>query len=406
MDVSIQVGGAFHAFRLAEQLDRHDSLNHVTTTYPYFIFERYRPEKIPQDRFKSIPLMIVGELINRTPFSDFIEPDWTFNQIYDIIASHRIGHPDILVGWPGASLRGIRRANSKGITTVVDADAINITSAIKSDPDFAQLQIPENPDNYVFQKREIDKEYDRYDYGSVSVEDRYIRKTLREFLEADNIMVPTQYVYDAMTAIGLDESKLTKVPFGVDTDLFHPVNREPDHSTDAFQVVFVGQIRLRKGVQYLLEAVADLDNDDIELTLVGSVHENMEEILEEHEEAFTHVEHLPQERLVEYYSLADAFVFPSILEGFGMVVNEAMACGAPVVTTTHTGGVELVEDGENGFLVEPRDIEAIQEAIMYLYENPDERERISTAAVQTAQERSWDDYGDDVVSAYQNMINL
>lgn len=390
MDVSVQVGGGFPlAFRIAEQLYRRSALDRIVTSYPHYFFRRIRPEQIPRSRFKSVPVDLVKKPLNRSPFSRYIDLNWQFKSIFDAVASHRIGSPDLLVGWPSTSLRGLRRANRVGCTTVVATDNVNITPAIRTDTAFEELTIPNEPDDYVFQRREIDKELERFGIqGGVS--ERYVLKSLREYVEADYLVVPTQYVYDALVAIGFAESKIAKVPFGVDTKLFRP--RKRDCNTDTFKLLFVGGIRYRKGVQYLLEAVNDLNDLDLELTIIGGKEADVE-TFEENTESFEYVGHVDHKNLPDCYAKADAFVFPSILEGFGSVVLEAMASGLPVITTEHTGGVEVIEDGKNGFLVPVRDVEALKKKIRYLYDHRDEATAIGRAARETAEAHTWDDFG-------------
>jgi len=402
MDASVQVGGGFPlAFRIGEQLNERSALDRIVTSYPHYFFRRTRPEQIPGRRFKSVPVDLVKKPLHRSPFSPYIDLNWQFKEVFDVFASRRIGSPDILVGWPSTSLRGLRRANRDGRTTVVATDNVNITPAIRTDPAFEGLSIPDEPDDYVFQRREIDKELRCFGIpGGVS--ERYVLKSLREYVEADYLVVPTQYVYDALLAIGFDESKIEKVPFGVDTDLFRPRKRETN--TDTFKLLFVGGIRYRKGVQYLLEAVNDLNDLDLELTIIGGKETDVE-TFEENIESFKYVGYVDHKNLPDYYAESDAFVFPSILEGFGSVVLESMASGLPVITTEHTGGVEVIEDGENGFLVPVRDVETLKAKIRYLYDHPDEATALGRAARETAEEHTWEDFGRHTYETYSKFAD-
>jgi glycosyltransferase involved in cell wall biosynthesis len=98
-------------------------------------------------------------------------------------------------------------------------------------------------------------------------------------------------------------------------------------------------------------------------------------------------------------------VLPSVEEGSALVTYEAMACGLPLIVTPNTGAV--ARDGVDGFVIPARDVGALQEKILYLYEHGDERRRMAESARQYVLENfTWDDYGDRIVSAYSKMIRL
>jgi glycosyltransferase involved in cell wall biosynthesis len=87
---------------------------------------------------------------------------------------------------------------------------------------------------------------------------------------------------------------------------------------------------------------------------------------------------------------------PSLEEGFAMVQFQAMACGLPLICTTNTGGEDLItKDGEEGYVVPIRDVEALKEKILYLYENQDIAKEMGQKAKQKVENGfTWDNYGD------------
>ncbi|RMF46288.1 MAG: glycosyltransferase, partial [Bacteroidetes bacterium] len=89
----------------------------------------------------------------------------------------------------------------------------------------------------------------------------------------------------------------------------------------------------------------------------------------------------PRERLPDLYRQVHGFVFPTLLDSFGLVLLEAMACGLPVIATTHSGGPDLIAEGQEGYLVPPFSVEALMEAIERLYQlKPEERAAMGAAA--------------------------
>ncbi len=98
---------------------------------------------------------------------------------------------------------------------------------------------------------------------------------------------------------------------------------------------------------------------------------------------------------------------PSIQEGMAMVQLQAMACGLPLITTTNTGGDDLItRNGEEGFVIPIRDVEAIKEKILYLYENQDIAKEMGEKAKKKVENGfTWDDYGDKYIVNLNKVYN-
>jgi glycosyltransferase involved in cell wall biosynthesis len=94
----------------------------------------------------------------------------------------------------------------------------------------------------------------------------------------------------------------------------------------------------------------------------------------------------------------DVFVFPSLFEGFGLVLLEAMAMGLPIITTPHTAGPDLITDGIEGFIVPIRSADAIAGRLDLLRRNPDLRTDMGERARRRAAEFTWEQYGDSLAT--------
>lgn len=97
----------------------------------------------------------------------------------------------------------------------------------------------------------------------------------------------------------------------------------------------------------------------------------------------------------------DILLFPTLSDGFGMVVTEAMSQGTPVIATDHCCAIDIIQNGINGWIVPSRSSDAIKEKIIYLLNNPHEIEKNGKNALKTASKRTWKHYQDDVI----NVIN-
>jgi glycosyltransferase involved in cell wall biosynthesis len=231
-------------------------------------------------------------------------------------------------------------------------------------------------------------------------EDLHWRCVSQDIAEADHIVANSDFVRDTLVAArGLPPEKITVLPWSVDLNRFRPA---ANRGNGKFRILFAGEIGLRKGVLYLLEAVKKLKLPQIELVLVGGITE-IGALIARGGFEFRHIPVLPQEDLVAFFQGASVFVFPSLVEGSARVVQEAMACGLPVITTANSGSV--IQDGVEGFIVPIRDSEAIAEKILELYDHPARRREMGLAARATAEQRfSRQAYGDGLIRLNDELL--
>jgi glycosyltransferase involved in cell wall biosynthesis len=220
----------------------------------------------------------------------------------------------------------------------------------------------------------------------VTTPDWIVERHEAEIREADGIMVPSDYVRDTLTARGAAPEKIVVLPYGVDIDRFRPA-ASPRH--DGFRILFVGHLSQRKGILYLLEAVKRLNLPGAELVLVGKMI-GPETAFAPYRGVFRHVTHVPYHEVHRLFQEADIFVYPSLHEGSAFATYEALASGLPIVTTKNAGSV--ARDGQEGFIVPIRDVEALMERIERLYRDRNLRAAMAAAARQRAAEFTWAHY--------------
>ncbi len=211
---------------------------------------------------------------------------------------------------------------------------------------------------------------------------------------ADYILVGSTFVRESFIAEGVPAEKLAVIPYGADTRLFEPAEKEK-RDGQGLRLLFVGQLGQRKGISYLLDAVRQTAAEGDSLTLVGQIP-GSGQALAPYRNQFRHVPHVPRIELREIYRQADVFVFPTLVEGMGLVVLEAMASGLPVITTPNGPG-DIVRDGVDGFLVPPRDVDAIVDRLQRLRADPQLRSEMGRSARERASEFTWRAYREQVV---------
>jgi glycosyltransferase involved in cell wall biosynthesis len=210
---------------------------------------------------------------------------------------------------------------------------------------------------------------------------------------ADTILVGSSFARDSFIAADVPPEKLRVIPYGADAQRFFPSPEDPTADVQrrgGLRSLFVGQICQRKGISYLLRAYQAFASAGTQLRLVGEILGDPESFAP-YRHLFEHIPHVPQQELADIYRQSDVFVFPSLIEGLGLVVLEAMASGLPVITTPNGPG-DIVRDGVDGFVVPIRDPEAIIEKLEYLRANPERRIEMGRNARRRALEFTWDAY--------------
>jgi glycosyltransferase involved in cell wall biosynthesis len=137
----------------------------------------------------------------------------------------------------------------------------------------------------------------------------------------------------------------------------------------------------------------------IELTLVGAIDKSYKKIIDEqgYAEAYNHIEHIPNKQMNTFMSKFDMLVLPSIEDGFGIVVAEALCSGIPVITTKAAGAADIITNHINGYKIPPHDIDSIANAIKI---SCNRTFRLDQPNVLT-----WEEYAERLTIIYQGLKN-
>ena len=145
------------------------------------------------------------------------------------------------------------------------------------------------------------------------------------------------------------------------------------HPRAGYSLIAIGRLVERKGLEFLVRALATLPKDII-LYIIGDgpLEASLKALGNEHalDGRLRMLGYVPREEVYAYLWSADCFVLSSLHEGLGIVVQEAMYAGLPIVATTNGGQVDLIQNYRNGILVAPGKVEPLANAIQELYDNP------------------------------------
>ncbi|WP_062530213.1 glycosyltransferase family 4 protein [Demequina rhizosphaerae] len=210
-----------------------------------------------------------------------------------------------------------------------------------------------------------------------------------EIALASRVVVASAFTRSTLAEVpGAESLDVTVVPYGVPEPWMGP--REA--SRGPLRVLYVGGLSQRKGISYLFDAMRAL-GAAATLTVIGRPADRENRALRDALAGTTWIESLPNAVILEQMRQHDVVVLPSLFEGFGLVLAEAMSQGTPFIATDHTGGPELVGDASGdaapGWIVPIRSVDAIADRLQRLADSPEARAASSAAALARAAELPW-----------------
>lgn len=255
-------------------------------------------------------------------------------------------------------------------------------------------------ETFIYPPNRRDRHYLNLDYKG-------IRKAMRI------IAVSQSTKDDLIHCLGIPDKRISVVYEGIDHSFFQPVShRIYNHP----YILFVGTEHPRKNFTTLLKAFSQLKSElkfkELKLVKVGSgggqetdfrsqTMEVVENLKLSREVIFT--DFVPEADLPAYYSGAEVFVLPSLYEGFGFPVLEAMACGCPVVTSNTSSLPEVV--GEAGIMVDPHDTDSLTQAMRRVLTDSELRDNMIRNGLEQSKRFSWEKAAEQTLEVYNKVEN-
>jgi glycosyltransferase involved in cell wall biosynthesis len=196
---------------------------------------------------------------------------------------------------------------------------------------------------------------------------------------------------------------------GINKKLFKPTAKFRSKRDNPIRLICVSRLIKRKGIKYLLQALAGLDRQGMELVVVGKGprEKDLKKLCLQLDLSsnVTFMGYVPRMKLPAVYRSADIFVLPTLSDSFSMAFAEATACGLPIIST-RTGGIpEIVEDGKNGILVRPGDVDRLRKAIEMLVAEDEIRRYMATKSkARSAKLLTWKDVAILYLNKYESIM--
>ena len=291
-------------------------------------------------------------------------------------------HPDAVYAYEGGALNTFREARRLGIRTIYELTSSYwywlrklLTQEAERSPEFAGL-LP-----------------------NLSDSDRHLEWKDEELALADYVLVASEHVRRTLAGV-VPEEKIRVVHYG--TPAIRKRKRASADPARPLQVLFVGQLSQHKGIGYLLDALDRLGSQ-VQLTLVGRRFQPNARV-DEACRRWRWFQTLPHTQVLDVMMESDVLALPSLGEGFGMVVTEALACGLPVIVTPNVGASDLVSDGREGYIVPVSSADPIAERLHTLHCDRELLLSMSRNAQAAAANSSWASYRANYADTLRSLV--
>jgi glycosyltransferase involved in cell wall biosynthesis len=345
MKIAISSTNPCHLYPLALELANAGHLDCYYSGYPKW--KLGAPEAMPV-RTHSMRTNIVYGLLKYFPES--LRPSsrdlflWQ-DHGFDAWTGTRLQACDFIHAMPGQCLRTFERAKKLGIRTVLN----HATGPVR---EWVRIMEPE---------------YQRVGLKLAAVcpyDKNYFEREDREYALADFHCAASSVVRNQLVSLGISPPKIQVVPYGADRNIFFPASTPPNGD---FRIIFAGQAGLRKGIRTLLQALELAGEKHWQVDFFGSVPGEAKHDLAGYrgKPALNFHGPVPQRELANAFRNGSVLVLPSLEEGFGLVVPQALNCGLPAIVSDRTGGKDLVRHRANGSVFQAQNPESLLEELRW-----------------------------------------
>ena len=317
--------------------------------------------------------------------------DWAWDLMahrFDaMVANQYVPHVDVIHAFEYTALASFKRAAQEGVSRVLHLPSLDS----KSFEEIRRREQAEWP--------ELADPNDRYFAGKFA---RRYERRLQEIARADLIIANSSLTKRSHVHAGADPNKIVVVPLGAPPPVASLAVGVERPDVDRFlTVVWAGSFKLGKGAHYFLESWRRLAAGPAARTWVFGAVDLPQRMLVDLPAGIEFRGSVAQPELFAAYDASDVLVFPTLSDGFGMVVTEALSRGLPVITTDQAGAADLIEHGRNGLIIPAADPEALKNAFEWCLDNRERLSGMRQAALATAVRHQWADFRESLRTALE-----
>jgi glycosyltransferase involved in cell wall biosynthesis len=287
---------------------------------------------------------------------------------------------DLLHTYENAGLFSMQRAKDLGIKIIYEQPSIHY----KYYNNIIAHQIEEFPELItdsirISQHQKSERRFERKD---------------RELCLSDKIICNSTFTKNTLINGGIAENKIGVIPLGF------PLNCEfkKTHVNKKLIFMYAGNLTIGKGIHLLIEAwkKIGIPATEAELWLFGK-NSLPKILLNNIPSNIFFFGNVPHDYLMDKYEQADVFIFPTLADGFGMVITEAMSKGLPVIATTNCAAPDIVDNLKEGFIVDPGNVDALIDKIIWCIDNRSDLRGMGHNAFSKAQQYGWEAYRKKII---------
>ena len=334
-------------------------------------------EKVESHPWTEIARLVSGRVDGGGRLTDMV---WEHTEpAFDRMVARRVRRDhDAVYGFEYSSLATFTRAKQLGVSVAYDMPA--------PEPRFVQKLL----DAEIARFPELRTPYYRH---TAKREERRIARRHAEWSAADIVIAASRFTRDSFGQAGLDVAKVRVVPYGAPPPA--PSGEAlggggSDH--EPLRLIWAGTFSIRKGAHYLLEAWRQDDVSRHSRMKVFGAVSLPDRLLSPAPENIEFIGSVPRAELMNHYRDSDVLIFPTLCDGFGMVVTEAWSQGLPVITTDRAGAADLMRPLGNGLLINAASVDSIRSALEWCVSHRRELRAMRESALSTAAAWQWSDY--------------
>ena len=376
LKIAIAVHGRFHAFDLTRALLQRGHDVTLFTNYPVFVAERFG---VPGDRVRSyLTHGVVERTVQRgrkilgTPY-----PEAFTHQMFGRWLARNVSQEswDVVHCWSGVSEELLEVFADRPGQTVLKRGSSHIR----------------------VQNRLLREEEERAGTSVDRPSPWMIEREEREYDMVNHVAVLSTFAERSFLDEGIQLSKIETHTLGVEAETFR-LEREVIEercrrieSGEPLRVLYVGMLAYRKGMLDAIEVARKMNDENVQFRFVGPVSREFSERMDFLKQFAEHVPNQPQSQLPGWYAKGDIFLFPTVEDGFAAVLTQAQAAGLPLLATTNCSGPDLIEDGENGWVLPIRSPDEFVERLRWCNEHRDRLADMVRHTYHTYQAPRWND---------------
>lgn len=212
---------------------------------------------------------------------------------------------------------------------------------------------------------------------------------------ADCFLVASSFTRKSLLACGVEENKIIFCQYGIHYGEEENFSRKSTirDANDNYRLkcIFIGNVTQKKGIYNIFRMIQNKDCDDFSFCFVGA-YDKTDCYIERMQEKCEFTGHVTKTEVQDRLARADVLIFPTLCDGFGFVVLEALHAGVPVICSVNAGACDIIVQGINGFIIKPGDIDQMYEWLRMLYKNRNMLECLKANAKETAKKYTWENY--------------